>query len=64
MEQGKELWKQLMKALINTEETHLGFWMFRQAIKYVLPMTCFTKAECKKIQGTYLPTFLAKMGIR
>ena len=64
MEQGKELRKRLMKAPINEEETRLGFWMFCQAIEYVLPMTCFTKAECKKIQGTYLPTFLAKMGIQ
>ena len=27
-------------------------------------MTCFMKLECFKIQQTFLPTFLSKMGIQ
>lgn len=64
IDHGKKLRQRLQKAPTNKEETRIGFGMYRQAVEYVLPTTCFTQPECLKIQRTFLPTFLSKMGIR
>ena len=64
MEQGKKIRKRLMRAPTNREETRTGVEsMIRPAIEHSLPITCFSKDQCDKIQGTYFPTALSKMGI-
>jgi hypothetical protein len=61
---GRKLRGRLKRAPLNRESTRIGlFAVAHQKVGYPLPATCFNHDECKKIQRTYMPTFLSKMGI-
>jgi len=61
---GQKMRKRMMRAPLNRESTRIGFFSIaQQQIGHTLPVTCFSQDQCSKIQSTYLPTFLSKMGI-
>jgi len=62
--QGRKIRRRLLRAPTNKAEATTGFEVFtRPAIEYALPTTCFSKKNCEKIQASYFPTYLSKMGI-
>jgi len=64
LDQATKIWQRLKATPLGREHICISFnAIWKMMIKYPLGATCFTKKQCSKIQGRYLPVFLSKMGI-
>jgi hypothetical protein len=64
LQQGKKMSHHVKSAPLGCEHIGMGFGaIWKMMLQYPLGATCFTHQQCHKLQSTYLPTFLSKMGI-
>jgi hypothetical protein len=64
LQQASKMKQRVAAAPLGREYVGIGFRaIWQMMIQYPLGATCFTPKQCSKIQSTYLPTFLSKMGI-
>jgi hypothetical protein len=64
LQQAKKMSHRVKSAPLGREYIGVGFRaIWKMMLQYPIGATCFTRKQCQKLQATYLPAFLSKMGI-